>query len=84
MKLALRFAVLAQAVDLGASQFAEPPPTTADPSTIQDCTWRFVAGATDTCDQLIATYAVTMAQLVGYVRYSSLRARHKNPLACQS
>ncbi|KAK2042618.1 hypothetical protein LZ31DRAFT_525886 [Colletotrichum somersetense] len=66
MKVALRSALLAQFLCLGAAQFTEPPPSTADPNTIKDCTWWFVAGASDTCDRVTATYGLTQAQLVRY------------------
>ncbi|KAH0424198.1 LysM domain-containing protein [Colletotrichum camelliae] len=66
MKVALQSALLAQFLCLGAAQFTEPPPSTADPSTIKDCTWWFVAGASDTCDRVTATYGLTQAQLVRY------------------
>ncbi|KAL0940482.1 LysM domain-containing protein [Colletotrichum truncatum] len=66
MKVTLQSALLAQFLCLGAAQFTEPPPSTADPSTIKDCTWWFVAGASDTCDRVTATYGITQAQLVRY------------------
>ncbi|KAK8043699.1 hypothetical protein PG993_006129 [Apiospora rasikravindrae] len=66
MKLTLQSTLLVQMACLGAAEFVEPPPTTADPSTIQDCTWWFVAGTSDTCDQVLATYGLTRAQLDRY------------------
>jgi hypothetical protein len=58
--------LFAQLFCLGAAQYA-PPPTSADPSTIKDCTWWFVAGASDTCDGITAAYGITQAQLLSYV-----------------
>ena len=43
------------------SQFLEPPPTTADPNTLPECSWWHVAGAGDTCEQLSAAWGVTIA-----------------------
>ncbi|GKT54691.1 lysM domain-containing protein [Colletotrichum tofieldiae] len=66
MKIALQSVLFAQLLAFGAAQFTEPPPSTADPSTITDCTWWFIAGATDTCDGVTAQYGLTKAQLVRY------------------
>ncbi|KXH67633.1 LysM domain-containing protein [Colletotrichum salicis] len=52
---------------LGAfAQYTERPPSTADPNTIKDCTWWFVARASDTCARVTATYSITQDQLVRY------------------
>lgn len=45
------------------SQFLEPPPTTADPNTLPECSWWHVAGAGDTCEDLSATWGITVATL---------------------
>ncbi|KAJ0159174.1 LysM domain-containing protein, partial [Colletotrichum tanaceti] len=67
MKFMLQSSLVAQLLCLGAvAQWAEPPPSTADPGTITDCTWWFVAGASDTCQRVTATYGITQAQLVAY------------------
>lgn len=47
-------------------QFTEPPPTTADPDTIKDCTWWHVAASGDTCESVSARYRITTAQLTSY------------------
>ncbi|WYZ42076.1 hypothetical protein EsH8_V_000971 [Colletotrichum jinshuiense] len=66
MKIALQSVLLAQLLCLGTAQFTEPPPTTADPNTIKDCTWWFVATAADTCDTVYTTYGLTQAQFARY------------------
>lgn len=45
------------------SQFLEPPPTTADPNTLPECSWWHVAGAGDTCEDLSDTWGITVATL---------------------
>ncbi|KAI0112109.1 hypothetical protein GGR51DRAFT_547171 [Nemania sp. FL0031] len=44
----------------------EPPPTKADPNTIQDCTWWHVASSSDTCSGVASMYGLTVDQLVAY------------------
>jgi hypothetical protein len=60
---------------LSTAQFLLPPPTEADPNTIQDCTYWRVAGANDTCDTLRAAGAdvleITLEELVAYVSVTS-------------
>jgi hypothetical protein len=48
------------------SRFLEPPPTTADPKSLPECTWWHVAGAGDTCDTLSATWGLTGATLTNW------------------
>ena len=52
---------------LAQAQWIEPPPTTADPNTIKDCTWWHEASATDTCDSVAALYGLSEEQLIAYV-----------------
>ncbi|OHX00143.1 putative LysM domain-containing protein [Colletotrichum incanum] len=66
MKIALPSVFLAQLLCLATAQFTEPPPTTADPGTIKDCTWWLVASATETCDSVVTTYGLTKEQLIRY------------------
>jgi hypothetical protein len=66
MKFLLLTSLFTQLFWLGAAQF-DPPPTSTDPSTIKDCSWWFVAEASDTCDGIAAAYGVPKAQLVSYV-----------------
>ncbi|EMD95262.1 hypothetical protein COCHEDRAFT_1129592 [Bipolaris maydis C5] len=65
MKFLLFSSLFTQLFCLGTARF-EPPPTTADPSTIKDCTWWFVAKASDTCDQIAPSYGINVEQLVRY------------------
>lgn len=69
MKLKLYVALIGQLIATGASQFTEEPPTKADPNTVQDCTWWFVATASDTCSSIASLYGLTQAQLVQYVSF---------------
>lgn len=48
-------------------QFTQPPPTTADPNTIKDCTWWHVADTGDTCESVRALYDLSAVQFVSYV-----------------
>ncbi|KAJ6286650.1 hypothetical protein J3E71DRAFT_235379 [Bipolaris maydis] len=65
MKFLLFSSLFTQLFCLGTARF-EPPPTTADPSTIKDCTWWFVAKASDTCDRIAPSYGINVEQLVRY------------------
>lgn len=50
------------------AQFYEPPPTTADPNTIRDCTWWHVAAAGDTCAGIAAEMGLPVSDFQTYVR----------------
>lgn len=59
--------VACNVLGLAKAQWNEPPPTTADPDTISDCTWWFVATTSDTCASIASMYGLTEAELVSYV-----------------
>lgn len=63
--VAISSLVLAEGV---LAQFYEPPPTTADPKTILDCTYWHVAGTGDTCASIAGLTSLSVHIFQNYVR----------------
>ena len=72
MRSTLWFTV-ASLVRLAAGQYTVPPPTSAPPDTIQDCTNWYVGADGDTCAGISDDNFITLDQLYRYVRGSLLR-----------
>ncbi len=60
--LALLFAALPLC-----SAYLEPPPTTADPSTVSDCSWWVVVASEETCLSITKARAMSVADFSDYV-----------------
>lgn len=43
------------------SAYLEDPPTTADPSTVSDCSWWTVAASTDTCAAIASANGISVS-----------------------
>jgi hypothetical protein len=64
--------LLASALVSLTSAFLTNPPSGApyDPNTVQDCSYWTVAQSSDTCSSIASYNALTISQLVSYVRTS--------------
>lgn len=54
-------------ISLTAAEWTVPPPTAADPDTIEDCTLWHEASASDTCASVASFNGLTEEQLTTYV-----------------
>lgn len=75
MKITFSLAAFVLPLLAAAQTYTIPPPTTAPPDTILDCTNWYVGVSSDTCAFIASSNGITLQQLYSYVRIflSSMR-----------